>query len=49
MNGVNRRWLADEASKRTRKGSALELPPYVLLWIIDWLPNYYDKLSHQKK
>ena len=26
----------------------LELPPYVLLWIIDFLPNY-DKLSHHKK
>jgi hypothetical protein len=28
--------------------SSLELPPYVLLWIIDWLPNY-DRLSHHKK
>ena len=28
--------------------SALELPPYVLLWIIDFLPNY-DFLSHHKK
>jgi hypothetical protein len=28
--------------------SPLELPPYVLLWIIDWLPNY-DLLSHHKK
>ena len=27
----------------------LDLPPYVLLWIIDFLPNYYDKLSHHKK
>ena len=26
----------------------LELPPYVLLWITDELPNY-DKLSHHKK
>jgi len=26
----------------------LELPPYVLLWIMDFLPNY-DKLSHHKK
>ena len=25
----------------------LELPPYVLLWITDFLPNY-DKLSHKK-
>jgi hypothetical protein len=25
-----------------------KLPPYVLLWIIDWLPNY-DRLSHHKK
>jgi hypothetical protein len=28
--------------------SSFELPPYVLLWIIDWLPNY-DRLSHHKK
>ena len=28
--------------------SALELPPYVLLWITDYLPSY-DKLSHHKK
>lgn len=27
--------------------SSLDLPPYVLLWIIDRLPNY-DRLSHQK-
>ena len=26
----------------------LELPPYVLLWIVDWLPRY-DLLSHHKK
>ena len=26
----------------------LNLPPYVLLWIIDWLPRY-DLLSHHKK
>lgn len=26
----------------------LDLPPYVLLWIMDWLPNY-DRLSHHKK
>ena len=28
--------------------SPLELPPYVLLWIIDWLPRF-DKASHHKK
>ena len=28
--------------------SSLDLPPYVLLWIIDWLPRY-DLLSHHKK
>ena len=28
--------------------SSLDLPPYVLLWIIDELPNY-DLLSHHKK
>jgi rubredoxin len=28
--------------------SSLQLPPYVLRWIIDWLPNY-DRLSHHKK
>lgn len=28
--------------------ASLELPPYILLWIVDWLPNY-DKLSHRKK
>jgi hypothetical protein len=28
--------------------SSFDLPPYVLLWIIDWLPNY-DRLSHHKK
>ena len=26
----------------------LDLPPYVLLWIVDWLPRY-DLLSHHKK
>ena len=26
----------------------IELPPYVLLWIIDWLPHY-GQLSHHKK
>ncbi len=26
----------------------LDLPPYVLLWIIDWLPIYH-LLSHHKK
>ena len=26
----------------------LELPPYVLLWIVDWLPRY-DLLPHRKK
>ena len=26
----------------------LELPPYVLLWIVDWLPRY-DLLSHHAK
>ena len=26
----------------------LDLPAYVLLWIIDWLPNY-DKLFHLSK
>ena len=26
----------------------LDLPPYVLLWIVDWLPRY-DLLSHRKK
>jgi ankyrin repeat protein len=28
--------------------SSLDLPPYVLLWIIDWLPNY-DRLSPRHK
>jgi hypothetical protein len=28
--------------------SPLELPHYVMLWIIDWLPNYH-RLSHLKK
>jgi hypothetical protein len=28
--------------------ASLDLPPYVLLWIMDWLPHY-DKLSHHKK
>ena len=28
--------------------ASLELPPYVLLWIVDWLPRY-DLLSHHKK
>ncbi len=25
-----------------------QLPAYVLLWIMDWLPNF-DRLSHYKK
>ena len=28
--------------------ASTELPPYVLLWFIDWLPNYW-RLSHHKK
>jgi hypothetical protein len=28
--------------------SSLELSPYVLLWIMDWLSNYW-RLSHHKK
>jgi hypothetical protein len=28
--------------------SSLQLLPYVLLWIVDFLPNF-DKLSHVKK
>ena len=28
--------------------ASLELPPYILLWIVDWLPRF-DKLSHHKK
>lgn len=27
----------------------LQLPPYVLLWIIDWLPFYEAAVSHHKK
>jgi hypothetical protein len=29
--------------------SALEIPNYVLLEIIDWLPHYYVAVSHLKK
>ena len=42
------RWAQPEIVGICLAMSSLELPPYVLLWIIDFLPNY-DKLSHHKK
>ena len=38
-------WLLDTCLAM----SPLELPPYVLLWIVDWIPFFEHAVSHRKK